>query len=63
MDKLIYLKPALAFIMVFIGVKMLLVDSEWAMPTYWSLAVLISTMTIAVIASIYAKKPDIEPVN
>jgi len=63
MDKFIYLKPALAFIMVFIGVKMLLVDSEWAIPTYWSLAVLISTMTIAVIASIYAKKPDIEQVN
>ncbi|MEZ8010482.1 TerC/Alx family metal homeostasis membrane protein [Vibrio sp. 10N.222.54.F12] len=63
MDKFIYLKPALAFIMVFIGVKMLLVDSEWAIPTYWSLAVLISTMTVAVIASIYAKKPDIEQVN
>jgi tellurite resistance protein TerC len=63
MDKFIYLKPALAFIMVFIGVKMLLVDSEWAIPTYWSLAVLISTMTVAVIASIYAKNPDIEQVN
>ncbi|MFA0520286.1 hypothetical protein AB4501_25390, partial [Vibrio sp. 10N.222.55.E8] len=63
MDKFIYLKPALAFIMVFIGVKMLLVDSEWAIPTYWSLAVLISTMTGAVIASIYAEKPVAEPVN
>jgi len=49
--------------MVFIGVKMLLVDSEWAIPTYWSLAVLVSTMTIAVIASIYAKKPAIGQVN
>jgi len=63
MDKFIYLKPALSFIMVFIGVKMLLVDSEWAIPTYWSLAVLVSTMTIAVIASIYAKKPAIGQVN
>lgn len=63
MDKLIYLKAALSFIMVFIGVKMLLVDSEWAIPTHWSLAVLVSTMTIAVIASIYAKKPATKQVS
>lgn len=63
MDKFIYLKPALAFIMVFIGIKMLLVESEYAIPTYWSLGVLITTMTVAVIASIYGNKSDIEQTN
>ncbi|MGF1711865.1 TerC/Alx family metal homeostasis membrane protein [Vibrio kagoshimensis] len=56
MDKFIYLKPALSFIMVFIGVKMLLVESQWAIPTFVSLGVLVSTMLIAVVASVYSKK-------
>ena len=55
-DKFIYLKPALSFIMVFIGVKMLLVESQWAIPTFVSLGVLVSTMLIAVVASVYSKK-------
>lgn len=52
MDKFYYLKLALAFIMTFIGVKMMLVGSAWAIPTPVSLGVLLLTMTIAVIASI-----------
>lgn len=52
MDKFIYLKPALSFIMVFIGVKMMLVGSDWEIPTLVSLLVLLLTMTIAVLASI-----------
>lgn len=51
MDKFIYLKPALAFIMMFIGIKMMLVGSSWAIPTPVSLMVLLATMSLAVIAS------------
>ncbi|UPQ89885.1 TerC/Alx family metal homeostasis membrane protein [Vibrio sinaloensis] len=56
MDKFIYLKPALAFIMVFIGIKMILVGSEWEIPTIWSLTVLLVTMAAAVIASVVKKR-------
>ncbi|GAA5646860.1 TerC/Alx family metal homeostasis membrane protein [Vibrio proteolyticus] len=56
MDKFIYLKPALAFIMMFIGVKMLLVGTQWEIPTVLSLTVLLVTMVIAVIASVIQDK-------
>ena len=55
-DKFIYLKPALAFIMVFIGVKMALVHTSWHIPTTVSLTVLVLTMAIAVLLSIWDKK-------
>ncbi|MBW3696242.1 TerC/Alx family metal homeostasis membrane protein [Vibrio sp. T187] len=63
MDKFIYLKPALSFIMVFIGVKMLLVGTSWEIPTVISLTVLISVMSVAVIASVYSKKSMIDQSN
>ena len=56
LDKFVYLRPALAFIMIFIGIKMLLIDTDWAIPTMVSLLVLLTTMTIAVIASIMKEK-------
>ncbi|MDF9400905.1 TerC/Alx family metal homeostasis membrane protein [Vibrio sp. 1180_3] len=56
MDKFTYLKPALSFIMVFIGIKMTLVGSEWEIPTQVSLSVLLITMSVAIIASIYKQK-------
>ncbi|MFM2586839.1 TerC/Alx family metal homeostasis membrane protein [Vibrio sp. TBV020] len=58
MDKFIYLKPALSFIMVFIGIKMVLVGSEWEIPTAVSLLVLLITMTVAVIASIIKQRNE-----
>ncbi|MGF1755090.1 TerC/Alx family metal homeostasis membrane protein [Vibrio makurazakiensis] len=63
MDKFIYLKPALSFIMVFIGIKMLLVGTSWEIPTFVSLGVLITVMTLAIIASIYSKKEIIDNAN
>ncbi|RTZ17356.1 TerC/Alx family metal homeostasis membrane protein [Vibrio aquaticus] len=60
MDKFIYLKPALSFIMVFIGTKMMLVGSEWEIPTAVSLLVLLATMTVAVIASVIKQRNDLE---
>lgn len=56
MDKFIYLKPALSFIMVFIGIKMMLVGSAWEIPTALSLLVLLATMTVAVIASVIKQR-------
>lgn len=56
MDKFIYLKPALSFIMVFIGIKMMLVGTDWEIPTLWSLMVLLATMTIAVVASMIKQR-------
>lgn len=56
LDKFIYLQPALAFIMLFIGVKMLLIDTAWEIPTSISLLVLLTTMVLAVIASVIKQK-------
>ena len=56
MDKFIYLKPGLSFIMIFIGIKMTLVGSPWEIPTPLSLTVLLATMTVAVIASVYKQR-------
>ncbi|MEZ8196597.1 TerC/Alx family metal homeostasis membrane protein [Vibrio cortegadensis] len=56
MDKFVYLKPALSIIMVFIGIKMMLVGSAWEIPTYISLLVLLLVMTTAVIASMFRRE-------
>ncbi len=61
LDKFIYLKPALALIMVFIGVKMLLVGTEFAIPTLWSLIVVVGVMILAVLASYVQKTTKPEP--
>lgn len=58
MNKFIYLKPALAFIMLFIGIKMLLVGSPWEIPTPISLLVLLVTMLIAIVASWFKGHSD-----
>ncbi|EGQ8083437.1 TerC/Alx family metal homeostasis membrane protein [Vibrio parahaemolyticus] len=58
LDKFVYLKPALSVIMVFIGVKMLLVGTEYEIPTIWSLTFLILVMTSAVVASVYKNKEN-----
>ncbi|MFV0575403.1 MAG: TerC/Alx family metal homeostasis membrane protein [Vibrio sp.] len=55
-DKFVYLRPALAFIMIFIGIKMLLIGTPFAIPTMVSLGVLLVTMSVAVIASIVKEK-------
>lgn len=61
MEKFVYLKPALAFIMIFIGIKMLLVETEWAIPTQVSLGVLVAVMGSAILASIIkSRKGSVE---
>jgi tellurite resistance protein TerC len=51
LDRFVYLKPGVAFILVFVGLKMLV--SAWVhLPTLISLAVIITTLAVAVIFSL-----------
>lgn len=56
LNRFVYLKPALSFIMIFIGVKMALVGSAWEIPTWVSLTTILVTMTVATVASIYKER-------
>ena len=58
MDKFIYLTQGLAFILAFIGAKMLLVDI-WHVPIWLSLAVIVVTLVLTALLSMRAdrKKP------
>lgn len=47
-----YLKLGLSFVLVFVGVKMLLVDTAWKIPTGISLGVVAGIIIISVIASL-----------
>jgi tellurite resistance protein TerC len=51
LDKFVYLKPGVAFILVFVGLKMTL--SAWIhVPIFLSLGVILTTLTAAVILSL-----------
>ncbi|OFE17130.1 hypothetical protein BA895_16785 [Humibacillus sp. DSM 29435] len=57
-DRFVYLKAGLAIILVFVGVKMLLLDL-WKVPIWLSLSVIATTLTVAVLASLRATRtPD-----
>jgi len=65
MDSVRYLKPALAFILSFVGVKMLLPDATYYLfgdkmhiPVQWSLGVIVITLVVAVLASVLANRRD-----
>jgi tellurite resistance protein TerC len=50
MDRFVYLKPAVALILVFVGVKM--TTSAWVhIPTLLSLAVIVTTLALGIVAS------------
>ena len=55
MDKFIYLTQGLAFILAFIGVKMLLVDI-WHVPIWLSLAVIVVTLVLTALLSMRADR-------
>lgn len=59
LDRFCYLRPALAFILSFIGIKMLLSHTDYAIPTVISLGVIVTTITVAISASLWVtrKKP------
>ena len=54
-DRFIYLKAGLAAILVFVGIKMLLLD-VWKVPIWLSLSVIASCITVAVVASLRATR-------
>lgn len=55
MHRFIYLKAGLAAILVFVGLKMLLLD-VWKVPIWLSLAVIATCVTVAVVASLRATR-------
>ncbi|NYE47213.1 tellurite resistance protein TerC [Spinactinospora alkalitolerans] len=65
LDKLVYLSKGLAFILGFIGVKLILhalhETTEWhvpEIPTVFSLLVIVATLVITAVASLYKNKKD-----
>jgi tellurite resistance protein TerC len=59
-DKFAYLKPGVAVILVFVGVKMAL--SGWVhVSTPVSLAVIVGTLTVAILASIARVRRETRP--
>jgi tellurite resistance protein TerC len=54
MDRFVYLSEGLAFILAFIGVKMLLVDI-WHVPIWLSLAVIVLTLIVTALLSLRAE--------
>jgi tellurite resistance protein TerC len=56
-DRFRYLNVGLAFVLVFIGVKMLLTD-VWHMPTALSLGVIVASLAAAVIASLRQERRE-----
>jgi tellurite resistance protein TerC len=60
MGRFVYLKVGLAVVLVFVGVKMLI--SEWYhIPIGLSLGFIALTLTVAVLASLRATRPDADP--
>lgn len=60
MDKFRYLKQSLVFLLAFIGVKMLLVHSEWSVPASISLIFIAGILGVGVLASIIAAQRERE---
>jgi tellurite resistance protein TerC len=63
MGKFAYLKQGISFILTFVGIKMLLVDTRFEISTYVSLGVIFGILTISIIASIFMSnmRPDSQP--
>jgi tellurite resistance protein TerC len=54
-DRFVYLKPALAFVLLFVGVKMCIVDL-YKVPIPLSLGVIVGILAIAIFASMWRRK-------
>lgn len=57
MDKFRYLKLGLSAVLVFVGIKMLLIDL-YKIPSLWSLAVIVVLLTLSIVASHWASRRD-----
>lgn len=58
MDKFRYLKQSLVFLLAFIGVKMLLVHSEWKVPASVSLIFIAGILGVGILASLIAARRE-----
>jgi tellurite resistance protein TerC len=58
MNRFIYLRPGLAFVLVYVGIKMLLGGLGYDIATVVSLGVIALTLTVAVVASLRATTPE-----
>ena len=61
MERFRYLHYGLACMLGFVGIKMLLLDTAWAIPTPVSLLVIIAVLMTSIICSMY-RRPDALPV-
>ncbi len=61
MERFRYLHYGLACMLGFVGVKMLLLDTAWAIPTPVSLLVIVFVLMTSIICSLY-RRPDAPPV-
>jgi len=62
LDKFVYLRPGVAFILVFVGLKMTV--SAWVhIPTVLSLAVIVLTLVFAVGLSIHRSSREVASPN
>lgn len=53
-----YLKPALVVVLLFVGVKMMLVHTAWKIPTDVSLGVILGTLAVGVAASLLLRRDE-----
>jgi len=60
MHRFVYLRTGLAAILVFVGVKMLLLD-VWKVPIPLSLLVIVACLAVAIVASLRATQPRPDP--
>ncbi len=57
-DRFVHLKLGLAVVLVWVGAKMLLADL-WHVPTLVSLGVVVTVITVSIVASLRATRPDV----
>lgn len=63
MDKFHYLKIGLGVVLAFVGVKMLLAHTPWKINTLVSLGVIVSVLTVSIVASWARPRKEIAPVG
>ena len=56
-DRFVYLKLGLAIVLVWVGVKMLVLEI-WKVPTLLSLGVVVTVITVSIVASLRATRPS-----
>jgi tellurite resistance protein TerC len=56
MGMFFYLKLGISFVLAFVGVKMLLVDTRFEIPVHFSLGVIFGVLAISIIISIVVGK-------